>query len=96
MDEIGIDMSIHTPHTMDELAANRFDLVVTLSPEADAAVRQRNLEMGSLENWTIEDPTLVEGSREAVVSAYRSLRDTLQRRVRERLSPLVAGGSQSS
>ena len=96
MDEIGIDMSIHTPHTMDELAANRFDLVVTLSPEADAAVRQRNLEMGSLENWTIEDPTLVEGSREAVVSAYRSLRDTLPRRVRERLSPLVAGGSQSS
>ena len=31
MEEIGIDMSVHTPHTMDELVANRFDLVVTLS-----------------------------------------------------------------
>jgi len=47
MEEIGIDMSIHTPHTMDELAANRFDLVVTLSPEAEAAVAARNLEMGA-------------------------------------------------
>lgn len=96
MEEIGIDMSIHTPHTMDELVANRFDLVVTLSREADAAVRQRNFEMGAIEHWRVEDPTLIEGNREVVLSAYRTLRDTLQKQVRERLAPLVSGGSQSS
>lgn len=96
MEEVGVDMSVHTPHTMDELVANRFDLVVTLSPEADEAVRKRGLEMGALEHWNVSDPTLVEGNREAVLSAYRTLRDTLQQKVRERLEPLVATGSAAS
>ena len=47
------------------------------------------------EHWPMLDPTTVEGNREAVLSAYRTLRDTLQKRVRERLEPLVAGGSQA-
>jgi uncharacterized protein (UPF0262 family)/protein-tyrosine-phosphatase len=95
MEEIGIDMSVHTPHTMDELMANRFDLVVTLSPDAAEAVEDRALEAGANEHWPMQDPTTVEGNREAVLSAYRTLRDTLQKRVRERLEPLVAGGSQN-
>ncbi|MEQ1768990.1 MAG: UPF0262 family protein [Devosia sp.] len=95
MEEIGIDMSIHTPHTMDELVATRFDLVVTLSADAPGAVARRGLEMGAIEHWPTADPTTVEGNREAVLSAYRTLRDGLQKRVRERLEPLVAGGSQS-
>ena len=95
MEEIGVDMSIHTPHTLDELAANRFDLVVALSPDAAEAVEKRGLEMGGMECWSVEDPAATEGNREAVLSAYRTLRDTLQQRVRERLEPLVAGGSQS-
>ncbi len=107
MEEIGVDMSVHTPHTMDELVANRFDLVVALSPDAVDAVERRGLEMGALEHWTVIDPTTIEGNREAVLSAYRTLRDTLQKRVRERLdppsallapaaAPRAAGGSQSS
>lgn len=96
MEEVGVDMSVHTPHTMDELVANHFDLVVTLSPDADEAVRRRGLEMGALEYWPVGDPTLVEGNREAVLSAYRTLRDTLQKQVRERLEPLVASRSASS
>jgi uncharacterized protein (UPF0262 family)/protein-tyrosine-phosphatase len=96
MEEVGVDMSVHTPHTMDELMANRFDLVVTLSPDAAEAVEQRHIEMGRGEHWPMPDPTTVEGNREAVLSAYRTLRDTLQKRVRERLEPLVAGGSQST
>jgi protein-tyrosine-phosphatase len=95
MEEIGIDMSVHTPHTMDELMANRFDLVVTLSPDAAEAVEERALEADANEHWPMQDPTTVEGNREAVLSAYRTLRDTLQKRVRERLEPLVAGGSQN-
>jgi protein-tyrosine-phosphatase len=95
MEEIGVDMSVHTPHTLDELMANRFDLVVTLSDDGREAVEQRGFETGAREHWPTGDPTTVEGNREAVLSAYRTLRDTLQKRVRERLEPLVAGGSQS-
>ena len=96
MEEVGIDMSIHTPHILDELVANRFDLVVTLSPDAEEAVKRRGLETSAMEHWRVLDPTVTEGNREAILSAYRTLRDTLQKRVRDRLEPLVAGGSQSS
>ncbi|WP_395821128.1 arsenate reductase ArsC [Devosia sp.] len=96
MEEVGIDMSVHTPHTMDELAANHFDLVVTLSADAQEAVARRGFEMGALEHWPMPDPTLVEGNREAVLSAYRTLRDTLQKKVRERLEPLVASAGAGS
>jgi len=95
MEEIGVDMSIHTPHTMDELAATHFDLVVTLSDDAEAAVAAHGLEAGAIERWRVNDPTTSEGNREAVLSGYRMLRDTLQQKVRERLEPLVAGGSQN-
>jgi len=95
MEELGVDMSIHTPHTLDELAASRFDLVVALSPEARTAVEVRGVEMGALEEWSVIDPTAADGNREAVLSAYRTLRDQLQTMVRERLGPLVSGGSQS-
>jgi protein-tyrosine-phosphatase len=80
---------------MDELAANTFDLVVTLSADAQAAVETRGLDARAIEHWLMSDPTEMEGNREAVLSAYRGLRDTLQKRVRERLDPLVAGGSQT-
>jgi uncharacterized protein (UPF0262 family)/protein-tyrosine-phosphatase len=96
MEEIGVDMSVHTPHTMDELMATRFDLVVTLSPDAAEAIEARHIEMAQGEHWPMPDPTTVEGNREAVLSAYRTLRDMLHKRVREGLEPLVAGGSQSS
>lgn len=89
MEEIGIDMSVHTPHILDELVANHFDLVITLSDDAPDAVRRKGLEMGALEEWKVDDPSLVEGSREVVLNAYRALRDDLRRRVRARLEPLV-------
>ncbi|WP_297585375.1 hypothetical protein [Devosia sp.] len=95
MEEVGIDMSVHTPHILDELVANHFDLVITLSEDAPDAVRKKDLEMGALEQWTVEDPSLVEGSRDVVLNAYRDLRDSLRKRVRTRLEPLIASGSQN-
>ena len=95
MEELGMDMSVHTPHTMDELMASHFDLVVTLSEDAREAVATRGLDATRFEHWPMPDPTMVEGNREAMLSAYRTLRDTLQQQVRERLEPLAAGGSQT-
>lgn len=96
MEEVGIDMSVHTPHTMDELAANHFDLVVTLSEDARQAVAERGFEISALEHWPMLDPTTVEGNREAVLSAYRTLRDELQGRVRKRLETLLSGSGAGS
>lgn len=96
MEEVGIDMSVHTPHILDELVANHFDLVVTLSDDAPDAVARKGLEAGSIEHWNVADPSLVEGSRDTVLAAYRDLRDALRKRVRERVDGLVSGGSQTT
>jgi hypothetical protein len=57
-------------------------------------VAQHGLEAGTVEAWQVADPSLVEGNRELILQAYRELRDGLRSRVRERLEPLVSGGSQ--
>lgn len=96
MDEIGIDMSVHTPHTLDELAATRLDLVVTLSQDAREEVAQRGLEARQIAHWPIDDPTLVEGSRTARLEAYRALREDLDKRISMAIETLVRGGSQNN
>ncbi len=93
LDEIGIDLSRHRPKTLDQLEDGFFDLVVTLAPEA----HHRALEMTrdsacTVELWRLPDPSLVEGSREQRLDAYRALRDLLLRRIRERF-PLPAAPS---
>jgi uncharacterized protein (UPF0262 family)/protein-tyrosine-phosphatase len=95
MEEVGIDMSVHTPHILDELVANHFDLVITLSEDAPEAVERHGLEAGAIEHWKVDDPSLVEGNRELILNAYRELRDGLRKRVRARLEPLVSSGSQN-
>lgn len=95
MEEIGIDMSVHTPHTLDELGAMRLDLVITLSDEAREGVTDKKLLAHQVEHWPTPDPTISEGSRDVRLGEYRALRDTLDARIRERLRPLVTGGSQT-
>jgi hypothetical protein len=41
----------------------------------------------AIEFWPILDPSLVEGSREARLAAYRTLRDDLPARLRQRFPP---------
>jgi protein-tyrosine-phosphatase len=85
MDEIGIDMSKHHPRTFDELEDESFDLVVSLSPEAQhSAVELTRTSHCDVEYWPTMDPTVYEGSRDARLEAYRDLRDGLMRRILQR------------
>lgn len=91
MDEIGIDISGHRPKTIDELEDTSFDLIISLSPEAQHhAVEMTRTMACELEFWNTMDPSIVEGSRETRLDAYRQVRDTLMRRIRERFR--VSGG----
>lgn len=94
MDEIGIDLRRHRSKTFDELEDTSFDLVVSLSPEAQhSAVELTRTMSCELEFWPVLDPTAVEGSREETLEAYRRVRDHLRRRILERfpLSPGAGG-----
>ena len=82
MDEIGIDISGHRPHNFEELEDSYFDLVISLSPEAQHhAVEMTRTMACEVEFWNTMDPSVVEGSREVRLDAYRRVRDELHDRI---------------
>ena len=85
MDEIGIDMTKHRSKTFDDLEDTSFDLIISLSPEAQhKAVEMTRTMACDVEFWPTMDPSMIEGSREERLEAYRDVRDNLMMRIRER------------
>ena len=83
MNEIGIDVAAHKPQTIVELYDSSFDLVITLSPEAHHQALEMTRTMAvEVVYWPTLDPTVVEGSREQRLDAYRACRDGLFRRIK--------------
>jgi protein-tyrosine-phosphatase len=88
LDEIGIDLAGHRPKGFDDLEDDFFDLVISLSPEAHhRAVELTRTSSCEIAFWPVQDPTLVEGSREVRLDAYRALRDHLLERLRAQFPP---------
>jgi protein-tyrosine phosphatase len=85
MEEIGISIERHEPKTFDDLHDSSFDVIVTLSPEAQhSAVEMTRTMACEVEFWHTFDASVVEGSRETRLEAYRQVRDELMRRILER------------
>jgi protein-tyrosine-phosphatase len=76
LDEAGVELGKHRPKSFDDLEDASFDLVVTLSPEA---------------HHKAMEPTMVEGSREQRLDAYRAARDEMMRRIKARFAVDRAG-----
>jgi protein-tyrosine-phosphatase len=88
LDEIGIDKSRHRPRSFEDLEDDYFDLVISLSPEAQhRAVELTRTSSCEIEFWPTMDPSLIDGTREQRLDAYRALRDDLLRRLRARFPP---------
>lgn len=85
MAEISVDLTQHAPKTFDDLEDSSFDLVISLTPEAQhRAVELTRGRSAEIEYWPTFDPTLVDGSREARIAAYREVRDHLANKIAER------------
>lgn len=88
MEETGIDISRHKPHTFEDLEDSNFDLIVTLSPEAHHKALEYTRAMAvDVIYWPTLDATAAQGSRERIMEAYREVRDRLATRIIEFLSP---------
>ena len=93
MDEVGIDIGRHRPRSFDELDDACFDLIISLSPEAQHhAMEMTRLMACEVEFWRTFDPTVTEGSRDIRLDAYRQVRDELKRRILARFPLHTAGG----
>ena len=85
MDELNIDVHNRQPKTLEELDEGYFDLIVTLSPTAHhVALEMAHVDATEVEYWPSADPTVVQGSREQMLDAYRDVRDRLLDRIMER------------
>ena len=87
MDEIGIDLSGHKSKRLDVLMDTSFELIVTLSREAEhIAIKSNNLNAVEVEYWLTPDPSLREGNRDERLAAYRDLREYFIRRLEQRFT----------
>ncbi len=85
MDEIGIDISAHTPKSFEDLMDSSFDMIVSLTPEAHHQALELTRTMAiECEYWPTFDPTITAGSREQIMESYRQVRDALQTRIQTR------------
>jgi len=92
MEEIGIDITSHKPHTFEDLEDSNFDVIVTLSPEAHHRALEFTRAMAvEVVYWPTPDPTATQGSRETMLEAYRDVRDRLAARIKAFLSRGAGG-----
>ena len=95
MEEIGLDISKHKPHTFEELdewEGLNFDLIVTLSPEAHhKALGMTRTLAADVEYWPTPDPSATAGNREQRLDAYRAVRDQLMAKIRDRFGRKAGG-----
>ncbi len=79
--EADIPVPSRDPQDFSKVKTESYDLVIALTPEAAAEARRHDVRV---EFWDTENPTNVRGSREAVLEAYRAVRDELDARIRAR------------
>ena len=86
MNEVGIDISNHEAKSFDNLEDNFFDLVISLSPEAQHRSVELTRTMSvEIEFWNTFDPSIIETNlREQRLNAYREVRDRLMKSIKKR------------
>jgi protein-tyrosine-phosphatase len=90
LNEIGIDISRHAPKSFEQMEDDFFDVIISLSPEAQhRAIEMTRTMACDIEYWPMLDATIIEGSREIRLDAYRQVRDELMRRIKQRYSALM-------
>ena len=84
MEELGIDISKHKPHTFEDLEDSSFDVIISLSPEAHHRALEFTRTMAvDVIYWPTIDPTAVQGTRENVLDAYRNVREGLSKKIKD-------------
>ena len=87
MEEIGIDVRAHKPHTLADLHDTSFDLIVSLSPEAHHQALELTRTMAvDVKYWPTFDASIMlgQGNRDQMLDSYRAVRDVLFRKIKQR------------
>lgn len=81
MDEIGVGLDGHRSKTIDEFSGQSFEWLITVCDEA-----QRNCPVlpgvSGVAHWSIQDPSVAEGTPEERLEVFRHVRDQVRNRLR--------------
>ena len=87
LEELEIDVHNREPQALEHLDDEYFDLIVTLTPTAHhVALDMTHVQATEIEYWPTADPTLVQGSRDQRLAAYRDVRDRLLEKINSRFA----------
>ena len=85
MEEVGIDMSGHTPKSFADLEDEYFDLIICFSDVShDQAKQFAEGKSTEVEHWPVFDSGLVSDNRDERLNAYRKVRDIILEKLKTR------------
>lgn len=83
--EQGVDMHRHQSRPFDVHSDGGYDLIIALSKQAEGeALDAMRAQATEVESWDVLDPSLVDGTRDMKLDAYRETRDQIRARIIER------------
>lgn len=86
LDEVGLTLGRHAPHSLEDLEDDYFDLIVTLAPEAHHAALELTRSMAvDVMYWPTPDPAVATGTRDQILHSYREVREHLKLLIEKRL-----------
>ena len=90
MEEVGIDMSGHTPKSFGDLEDEYFDLIICFSPEShEVALKLAEGKSTEVDYWPVFDAALGSDSREERLAAYREVRRIISEKLNERFQGVL-------
>ncbi|MEM7072916.1 MAG: low molecular weight phosphatase family protein, partial [Pseudomonadota bacterium] len=83
--ELGINMRNHHCKSFEQLYDISFDIVIAMSEAAYSRAKELTRMMAStVEYWALDDPSMIEGSYQERLQAYRVVRDRLEAQLQDR------------
>jgi arsenate reductase len=79
MKEIGIDISSHTPKSVDQFLSDSFDYVITVCDHAKETCPAFIGKVNHRFHLGFEDPAEVQGTDEEIIAAFRRIRDEIKK-----------------
>ena len=85
MDEVGIDLRLHTSKTLDRFVKQPWDYVITVCDSANARCPIFPTRTTCI-HWSIDDPSQATGTEEERLRVFRRVRDEILARLRDWLT----------
>ena len=83
LEEAGVPRPERAPQDFGSVRLRDFDAVVALTPETAAEARRMG---ANPEFWDTQNPTETRGGEDALLDAYRAVRDALDERIKARFT----------